>query len=65
MRNETDHQEMKQISTALLETRVSRADPESSLWSAASSKTGPSRGHLFSPEPEACRRGDPLQEHKE
>lgn len=65
MHNETDHQEMKQISTALLETRVSRADPESSCWSAASSKTGPSRGHLFSPDPEACRRDGPLREHKE
>lgn len=65
MRNETGHQEMKQISTALLETLVSRTDPESSRWSTASSKTGPSRGHLFSPDPEACRRGDSLWEHKE
>lgn len=55
---------MKQISTALLETRVSRADPESSRWSTASRETGPSGGHLYSSDPEACRRDDPLQEHK-
>lgn len=65
MHNDTDHQETKQISAALLETKVSTAEPESSHWSAASRKTGPSRGHLFSPDLEACTRDDPLQEHKE
>lgn len=63
MHNETDHQ-MKQISTALLETEVRQADPESSRWSAASRETSPSWGHLFSSDPEACRRDDPLQQHK-
>lgn len=42
------HQETRQISAAELETRVGGADPENSGWSGASSKTGPSRGHLFS-----------------
>lgn len=45
--------------------RLELADPESSRWSAASCDTGPSWGHLFSPDPEPCRRGDPLREHKE
>lgn len=65
MCNETDCQEMKQISTALLETCVSGADPENSHWSAASSETVPSWGHLFSPAPAMCRKGDPLQEQVE
>lgn len=57
--NETDRQEIRQIRAAEIETRVGRADP---VWSAASSKTGPSRGHLLSPDPEARRSGDPVRE---
>lgn len=62
--NESDPQETRQISAAELETRVNRAEQtQRTVWSAASSKTGPGRGHLFSADPEARGRGDPLREH--
>lgn len=50
--------------SVLLSLKLESAEQtQRTVWSAASSKTGPGRGHLFSADPEARGRGDPLREH--
>lgn len=49
--------------SVLLSLKLESAEQtQRTVWSAASSKTGPGRGHLFSADPEARGRGDPLGE---